>query len=118
MKHRLLFERLPPSVNARYEVYRGRMILKAEYRDWLKGAAQDVAFYCAQNNLKPIEKYTVVELWWILPNHRIEHHNLEKPLFDALQRGGAFKNDRFVLNRTIEVTVVKDKEGVTMEFEG
>lgn len=117
VKHRLLFEKLPVSVNEKCAAVRGRLISTWKYKTWLKAAATYIAFYCKQYNLKPIEKYTVVELFWVLPNHRADHHNFEKPLFDALQNGGAFKNDRFIINRTMQLDHVPGRESVTVEFE-
>lgn len=116
MKHRIVFETLPPSVNARYGVFNGRMILKAEYRNWLLWRSREIYAFCQEKNITPIEKYTVVELFWTLPNHRSDHHNFEKPVFDAMQRGGVFKNDRYILNRTMEVKF-SDKGFLVAEFE-
>ena len=118
MKHRLEVS-FPPSVNHRFSpaVEGRRLILENNARKWLRAAGFDILVYCRQNGIEPISEYTFFDLWWFVPNKRCDAHNSEKALFDAFQRGGLVKADKFVLNRTQGGNVDAADPRVIVEFE-
>ena len=56
-----------------------------------------------REKFKPIDGYAYVDLWFILPRTNCDAHNYGKVLFDAMQYGGLFTNDKFILPRIMGV---------------
>jgi len=108
--------RLPPSVNVGFIFNPNlhRLIRSSKYRNYIEAESWQVAAYCSRWKIKPIENYTPVYLYFYLKNMRLDAHNTEKPLFDALERGGMFKNDCFIMNRIM--TIERDKENPRVEI--
>lgn len=86
-----------------------------KYRGALESISYTLRLYWA--NRPMIENYFYLDLFWYLPNHRRDAHNMEKPLFDAMQNAGIVKNDKLIMNRTQFVGFDKLNPHVRMEFD-
>ena len=67
-----------------------------------------------KNGLKTIETYHPLYLRFFLLNARSDSHNMKKVLFDVLEAGGLFRNDKFILDCTQEVSL--DKKNPRVEI--
>jgi len=116
-KEKLILE-LPPSVNTAFTFNPRihRLVKTSQYSSYIEMVSWQVAEYCSRWKIKPIENYTPVYLYFYLKNMRLDTHNTEKPLFDALERGGMFKNDRFIMNRTMAIDRDKDNPRVEVSL--
>jgi len=92
----------PPSANRIWRMFRGRMSKSSEYRAWKDEAAlsigQQLGGDCA------LEWFSVSI---ILPTSRRDPDNSIKPILDALQAGGAVRNDRLL--RRLSLSVDEDR---------
>lgn len=99
----LLFLPLCPSTNARMGVVRMggacRQILTAAARDYIEIMSQELMVWRRINRIRPIQEFTYVDLWFILPRTNCDAHNYGKVLFDAMEQGGLVENDKFILPR-------------------
>ena len=101
---------LPPSINRGWAaVGPQRFVHTKEYSDYINDTAWVVKAYCMKNRIDPIAWYRHVDMDWYLDDVRYDSHNGKKALCDALERGGLFKNDRYIMDRTQSVQMgVKD----------
>lgn len=99
----LLFLPLCPSTNARMGVVRMgsacRQLLTAEARNYIDEMSSRFMFWRRANRIRPIQEFTYVDLWFILPRTNCDAHNYGKVLFDAMEKGGIVENDKFILPR-------------------
>lgn len=103
----LLFFPLCPSTNARMQPVRMgaqcRAILTAEARLYITTVGCRLQGLMSREKFVPISNYAYVDLWFILPRTNCDAHNYGKILFDAMQYGGLFTNDKFILPRIMGV---------------
>ena len=102
---------LPPSINKAF-VFNPRIHALArtnEYHEYTNYAYLIIKNTCRKNKIKPINKFTVVKLYFYLKDKRTDSHNLKKILFDCMEKGGLFENDKYILDRTIFVKYDKKK---------
>ena len=78
------------SVNRWHVVRKGRIYPSNEYESFIDDLAKTVMAFCRRKLTRPdvLIVTTVGKMF--------DHHNLTKPILDALQRGGALENDRDV----------------------
>lgn len=109
---------LPPSVNKAFMWAPNlqRLVHTSVYRDYIKYASLVVKSYCNRNNVIPIKGYTHMDLHWYLGDKRSDSHNMKKPLFDALEQGGLFENDKWIMDRTQLVVIDKKNPRVEILF--
>lgn len=96
---------LGPSTNDRMiPVKRGRyvnMILAPVARDYIQTVAAELSAIlerAAQSHgFKPLAYWGPVKVWMVLPRITCDGHNYEKCLYDALELGGFFVNDRYAV---------------------
>lgn len=95
----------PPSANRMYHIVRVRarggtatIALTPEYRAWKQAAGWEVAALRKGRQAPSDGRPLVIEIYVCQSNHDID--NLIKPTLDALQLGGAIKNDRLVTEVT------------------
>jgi Holliday junction resolvase RusA-like endonuclease len=104
----LFFMPLCPSTNARMQPVRmGRhcqSILTTEARNYIASTAIQLKAHMKVNKIKPIETFTYMDLWFILPRTNCDAHNYGKVLFDAMEEGGFVTNDKFILPRIMGVS--------------
>ncbi len=106
---------LPPSVNRMFiATARTRFVHSAEYSNYLEVASWEVKMYCKRNKIKPITWYCYLDIDFYLKDVRSDSHNLKKCMFDALENGGLFSNDRYIMDRTQKVEI--DKKNPRVEI--
>ena len=103
----LLFLPLCPSTNARMRPVRMgslcREVLTKEARQYIATVGMGLRLWARAEKFRPIDGYSFVDLWFILPRTNCDAHNYGKVLFDALQAGGIVTNDKFILPRVMGV---------------
>ena len=107
---------LPVSVNKAF-TWNPRMhffVHTNEYTNYLEYESLRVKSYCKRHKIKPINCYTPLYLYFYLKNPRSDSHNCKKVLFDSLEQGGMFENDKWILDRTMEVQI--DKKNPRVEI--
>ena len=95
---------VPPPVNQKYGVFKGRMLLQSDYRNYLKKARVLVQL----SKLRPIEGDCEVEIIWFRTKTRGDIDNRVKPILDCLE-GVAFKNDKQVAKLIVERRKGRDR---------
>ena len=103
----LLFLPLCPSTNARMRPVRMggvcRDVLTKEARQYISSVGMDLRLWALAEKFRPIDAYTLLDLWFILPRTNCDVHNYGKVLFDALETGGIVTNDKFILPRVMGI---------------
>lgn len=103
----LLFLPLCPSTNARMRPVRMggvcREVLTKEARQYISSVGMDLRLWARAEKFRPINAYSFVDLWFILPRTNCDVHNYGKVLFDALQAGGVVTNDKYILPRVMGI---------------
>lgn len=103
----LLFLPLCPSTNARMRPVRMggvcREVLTREARQYISSVGMDLRLWARAEKFRPIDAYSFVDLWFILPRTNCDAHNYGKVLFDALQAGGVVTNDKYILPRVMGI---------------
>ena len=107
---------LPPSVNRAFTWNpRGHHFVHTnEYSSYLDYGTYVVIAWCRKNKIKPISDYRPLYIKFFLKDSRTDSHNLKKALFDVLQKGGLFTNDKYILDRTVSVEI--DKKNPRVEL--
>lgn len=102
-----MFLPLCPSTNARMRPVRmgrfARDILTAQARDYIASVGMALKLWRLREKFAPIGFYVYLDLWFILPRTNCDASNYGKVLFDALQEGGIFTDDRYILPRVMGV---------------
>jgi Holliday junction resolvase RusA-like endonuclease len=95
---------LCPSTNERMRPVRmgrfSRDILTDDARDYIASVATELGPIIERAKafgFKPIEQLTSVEVWMVLPRRSCDPTNYEKCMWDALERSGFAKNDRYIM---------------------
>lgn len=103
----LIFLPLCPSTNARMRPVRMgsicREVLTKEARQYIATVGMELRLWARAEKFRPIDAYSFVDLWFILPRTNCDAHNYGKVLFDALEAGGVVTNDKFILPRVMGV---------------
>ena len=98
---------LCPSTNARMIPirmgYQCREILTSDARNYIHSIGTELKIMMRQQKISAIDRFAYVDLWFILPRTNCDAHNYGKVLFDAMQTGGLFTNDKFILPRIMGV---------------
>lgn len=109
---------LPPSIN-KYMIWAPRMkrfIHSSEAREYLETIPLLVKQFCKKNKIEPIEEYTKIYLDFYLSRSNSDSHNYKKIIFDVLQKGEMFKDDRFILDSTEKVEIDRENPRVDVYF--
>ena len=104
---------LPPSVNAFWRTYRGRMLVSAAGRKWKALADVAVAAQCRERILGGDVAVSIVAY---LPDRRRDLDNIIKPALDCLQ-GAAYANDRQIVRLVAEKRYDKLSPRLEIELE-
>jgi Holliday junction resolvase RusA-like endonuclease len=80
-----------------------RAILTKEARAYICGVGSELRMIMRREKLQPIDSYSYIDLWFILPRTNCDAHNYGKVLFDAMEEGGVVKNDKYILPRIMGV---------------
>jgi hypothetical protein len=103
----LIFLPLCPSTNARMQPVRMgslcREVLTKEARQYIASVGMYLKLWARAEKFRPIDAYSFVDLWFILPRTNCDAHNYGKVLFDALEVGGVVTNDKYILPRVMGV---------------
>lgn len=98
---------LSPSDNRRLQPTRqGRLVNGFEYRAWLVRAVRALKKFqlMAYPKEVPLYVWTLV----VLPDHRRDHHNFQKALYDAFEQSeSVLTNDRQIVERHTKGIVIK-----------
>jgi Holliday junction resolvase RusA-like endonuclease len=97
----------PPSANRIWRMWRGRMRKSDEYRAWKDAQAASIAHQLGGDCA--LEWFGVAIT---IPPSRRDPDNGLKPILDALQAGGAVRNDRLL--RHLSLKVDEDREPGTV----
>jgi crossover junction endodeoxyribonuclease RusA len=103
---------LPPSVNAFWRTYKGRMLVSREGRAWKNLAEIAVAAQCRSRLLGGDVQVNIVAF---LPDRRRDLDNLIKPALDCLQ-GAAYANDRQIVRLVAEKRYDKFNPRIEIEL--
>lgn len=92
---------LPPSTNARLGVSRGGFkYTTTKTKRWLSETERGLRqWFLLSKHPGPIDEYTFVDLWFVLPRSNADNHNYMKVLFDAVQNSEVFADDRYIIPR-------------------
>ena len=103
----LIFLPLCPSTNARMRPVRMggmcREILTSEARSYIQSVGLALKLWARAEKFQPIDVYSWVDLWFILPRTNCDAHNLGKVLFDALEVGRIVTREKNILPRVIGI---------------
>lgn len=88
----------PPSANRLYRMVRGHMAKSSEYRAWKDAQAGAIAQQLGGATLPGHFSCAIV-----LPRSRMDLDNRAKPLLDAMQAGGAYRDDKLCKRLTLDV---------------
>ena len=88
---------LCPSTNGRMVPSRGFLRLSNEARDYETERSKEAWLWKRKTGFKPIDSYTQVELWFILPRRSCDCHNYFKVFFDTLEKAELVTDDRFLV---------------------
>ena len=98
---------LPPSINRAF-TFNPRIHALAHTREateYLTAAGWMVKGSCIEKNIRSIDSYCTVGLKFYLGRKNADSHNYKKLLFDALQKGGLFTDDRYIMDQTLSVEI-------------
>ena len=109
---------LPPSVNAAFTFnpYIHALAHTRAAKTYLEVEAWTVNAYCRKHEIDPIEDYREIKLWFYLRRKNSDSHNYKKLLFDVLQKGGLFKDDRYILDNTVSIEIDSKNPRVEIEL--
>lgn len=97
----LIFLPLPPSNNARMIPVRFgsrcQSILTKEARDYIWNVGTGLKLWARSVKFKAIDRYTYVDLWFVLPRTSCDSHNYFKVLLDSVEAGGLCTNDKYLM---------------------
>ena len=82
----------PPSANRLYRMMRGHMAKSPVYRAWKDEQANAIAHQLGGAGLDGYFRCSIV-----LPRSRQDLDNRAKPLLDAMQAGGAYRDDKLCM---------------------
>jgi crossover junction endodeoxyribonuclease RusA len=102
---------LPPSANRMWRMVRGKVTKSPEYRAWKSEAAWSIAHQTGGQ--PPLEHY---RLDVIVPATRRDPDNHLKAIGDALQAGGAIRNDKLLRALTLVVDDARELASVRIEL--
>ena len=97
----------PPSANRLYRMFRGRMAKSSEYRAWKDQQAAAIAHQLGGASLPG--HFAVAML---LPKSRMDLDNRCKPILDAMQAGGVYRDDKLCMS--LKMTVDHAREPGTV----
>ena len=80
-----------------------RSILTEEARSYIEIIGTQLRYWAKAAKFQPIDEYAFLDMWFILPRTNADASNYGKVLFDTLERGGIFTNDRYILPRWMGV---------------
>ena len=104
---------IPPSVNHAYWYKGGKRIRKQPAKDFEKEIAS-MLLNCPKF---PEKKKIVCNMWFYFgDNRRRDASNTLKIMLDSIERGGLYKDDKYVLPRIMDFYVDKTKPRVELEF--
>lgn len=110
---------LGPSVNDLHQNKKGsyKRILKSAGRKYIYLYSLEIKKWLRRHNHKQKTDFFYLDIYWYLPNRNCDSHNFEKALFDMLQKSGFVKNDKYIMNRTQEVSFDKKNPRVMIQWE-
>lgn len=88
----------PPSANRLYRMVRGHMAKSSEYRRWKEQQAEAIAH---QLHGASLPGHFAVAM--LLPKSRMDLDNRCKPLLDAMQAAGVYRDDKLCLSLSMRV---------------
>lgn len=105
---------VPPSINHCYFYIKGKRIKSNKARDFDK----EVINITKQINYTFPDKTKIVceLIYYFRDRRKRDTHNTFKLLFDAIETGGLYSNDMYVLPRVIDFSVDKQKPRVELKF--
>ena len=98
---------LPPSVNKLYFFVPRlhRFVISGEAKNYYSDVIGLVQQFCKKNKIKPIEEYKPLYIDIYLRRRNSDSHNYFKVLFDCLQKGELFKDDRYIMARVESISI-------------
>jgi len=73
--------------------------------------------FVKKNKKFPDKTKIICKMWYFFPdNRRRDTHNTFKILFDAIEKGGLYKDDKYVMPWVMDFTVDRDNPRLEMEF--
>lgn len=89
-----------------------RAILTAEARAYINRISVQLKRVMRKNEIKPIDTFSYIDLWFILPRTNCDAHNYGKVLFDAMEQGGLVTNDKYILPRIMGISFAGPGEAI------
>jgi Holliday junction resolvase RusA-like endonuclease len=104
---------LCPSTNDRMEPMRAgrwaQMRLSSKARDYMETVATELRRRLPEHGVKPVTTWKGIPTWVILPRVNADPHNYFKVSLDAMEKGGAFFDDRYALPRIESIYFSSEK---------
>lgn len=101
----------PPSANRLYRNFGGRMVKSTEYRAWKDQQAEDIAHQLGGASLPD---YFAVAM--LLPASRMDLDNRCKPLLDAMQAAGVYRDDKLCMSLKMTVDHAREPGSVLVHL--
>lgn len=101
----------PPSANRLYRMVRGHMAKSTDYRAWKD--AQAFAIQCQLGGTTLPGHFSCAI---VLPPSRMDLDNRAKPLLDAMQAGGAYRDDKLCKRLTLDVDYQREPGTVLVQL--
>jgi Holliday junction resolvase RusA-like endonuclease len=89
-----------------------RAILTNEARSYIGAISIQLQSLMRMEKITPIDTFSYVDLWFILPRSNCDAHNYGKILFDAMEQGGLVTNDKYILPRIMGVSFGKPSKAI------
>lgn len=109
---------IAPSVNHCYYYKGNKRIKKKTARDFEKEVDKLTKKYISEvQEVFPEKTKIACNMWFYMPDlRRRDSHNSIKLVMDAVEKGGLYEDDRFVMPRIQDVTLDRDNPRIEMEF--
>jgi len=108
---------IPPSVNHAYFYRGGKKIKNTKARNFDEEVILLTRQYVKKVKKFPDKKKIICKLWYFFPDaRRRDTHNTLKLLLDAVEKGGLYKDDKYVLPQIQDFCIDRDDPRVELEF--
>lgn len=110
---------IPPSINHCYWYRAGKRIKSKVATDYCNALIERVHLFKKKSKFEGFEENRKIRcnmMYYFPDNRNRDTHNTFKLLFDAIEDGGLYPNDRYVLPHVEDFTLDRDNPRLELEF--